>query len=86
MSEKEKTYRRLREFLEHERSGHRVSGNHQEVQEITDLLEDLKSLSPHSATKAVHEWIRDDAPTVIKMSMTPELTKRLVDRMCGNDE
>lgn len=34
--------------------------------------------------RAIHDWIRDDAPVSVKMSLMPEHVAKLVDRICGS--
>lgn len=33
--------------------------------------------------RAINDWVREDAPTVIKMAMTPALSRKLAAKLTG---
>lgn len=47
-------------------------------------MEGLQSAGEHArVTTCIHDWIKYDCPTGVKMMLTPELVSALTDRLAG---
>lgn len=44
---------------------------------------DVEATEHAKVTRAVYDWIRDDLGLAAKMTITPEICAKLVDRICG---
>jgi hypothetical protein len=48
-------------------------------------IEGLECAAEYARTRrAVLDWIRDDTPLAIKMTILPEHVDKLIDRICGS--
>lgn len=48
------------------------------------IMEGLQSAGEHArVTTCIHDWIKYDCPTGVKMMLTPELVSALTDRLAG---
>jgi len=51
---------------------------------MDDILKGAREATEHAkVTRAVYDWIRDDVGMAAKMTITPDVAAKLVDRICG---
>jgi hypothetical protein len=52
---------------------------------VSDILKGAREATEHAkVTRAVYDWIRDDVGMAAKMTITPDICAKLVDRICGS--
>lgn len=51
---------------------------------MSDIVKGAREAAEHArVTRAVYDWIRDDVGMAAKMTITPDICAKLVDRVCG---
>lgn len=52
---------------------------------MSKIVDGMKNALDYAkAERAVHDWIREDAPLAAKMNLTPAHVAKLVDRLVGS--